>query len=116
MASAKDQVIKGDYLGPYCCSDFNNYLYINFKETKIPITKETVQDYEVISEERSKSATSAVLRAGMGAVLLGPAGLSAGVTAKNKGIYLIAIEFKSGKRSIIEIGQKYYKIFIKGMF
>lgn len=52
----------------------------------------------------------------MGAVLLGPAGLLAGVTAKNKGIYLIAIEFKSGKRSLIEIGQKYYKIFIKGMF
>lgn len=116
MASAKDQVIKGDYLGALCGSFLEDYMYISLNGNRIPLTKETVQHYEVLSEETSKSGTSAMLRAGTGAILLGPIGLFAGFTAKKKGIYLIAVEFKDGKRSLMEIGQKNYKKFIKGMF
>ncbi len=116
MASAQDRVIKGDYAGAYCISLFSDYLYLNVNGAEIPLTKETIQSYEVVDESISKSATSAVLRAGVGALLLGPVGLLAGVTAKQKGIYLILIIFKDGKQSLIEISKKSYNKFIRSMF
>ena len=76
----------------------------------------TVESYEVLDSEFSKSGTSAVLRAGVGAMFLGPVGLLAGVTAKKKGVYTIIIHFKDGKNSLVEISQKTYKKLLEAMF
>lgn len=43
-------------------------------------------------------------------------GLAAGLTAKRKGIYMVAIEFYDGKKSLIEINEKAYKNLIRDMF
>ena len=59
---------------------------------------------------------SAVGRAAVGTFLLGPVGLLAGVTAKRKGIYTIALEYHKGGKSLIEIDEKRYKLLIKKMF
>ena len=45
------------------------------------MNKYNVEMYEVLSEEKIKSGTSAILRGGMGAMLLGPVGLLAGLSA-----------------------------------
>ena len=111
-------VIAGDYqdkfvniiLGKLCISNadiFNKDIVLN---------KDTVSQYDIVDEESRKSAASAVGRAAVGAVLLGPVGLLAGVAAKRKGIYTIAIQFHNGKKSLIEIDEKRYKIFLKEMF
>ena len=115
MASARNKVIKGDYcdLPVYANSNSVNIGVFNVLQK---INKTTVESYEVITEEQKKSGTSAVLRAGVGAVLLGGAGLLAGLSAKNKGIYVVAIQFKDGKRSLIEIDEKIYKKLIEVMF
>lgn len=78
--------------------------------------KTNVKDYEVIDESTKKSGSSAVLRGALGAAVLGPFGLLAGLSAKNKGVHLIAIEFTDGKRCLIEIDEKLYKIFRMSMF
>jgi len=36
--------------------------------------------------------------------------------AKNKGIHVIAIEFTDGKKSLVEINEKFYKTLIQTMF
>lgn len=118
MASAKNCVLSGDYKGAYCGLDWvasSPHVYIS-SNGNIPLTKTTVSNYCVVDEEQHKSATSGILRAGAGALLLGPIGLAAGLSAKSKGIYTVAIEFKDGKKSLIEIDNKLYKQLIRDMF
>lgn len=107
---AKNQVIAGEYLHQYVGSD----LSIGIGNVKI--TKYRVAHYEVVDAESRKSASSAVGRAAVGAALLGPLGLVAGVTAKRKGIYTVSIEFTDGKKSLIEIDEKRYKRLITELY
>ena len=112
----KNKVLAGDYSGfGIITSGKELQLVTGFMKT-INLNKETVEKYELITEELRKSGTSAILRGAVGASVLGPVGLLAGKSAKNKGTYQIAIEFKDGKKSLIEIDEKGYKLFIKNNF
>lgn len=115
MSNAKNKVIAGDYANKKIIESFGNLKISSLTEERI-IDKTTVETYEVITDEIRKSGTSAILRGGLGAAVFGPAGLLAGVTAKNKGIYQIAIQFRDGKKSLIEIDEKLYKLLIKKCF
>lgn len=118
MASARDKVISGDYVGATCSlSSFDGHVVIKESGKKgILLTNISVKNYEIVDAEQRKSGTSGVLRAGAGALLLGPIGLAAGLTAKRNGIYTIALEFKNGKRSLIEVNEKIYKRLIQDIF
>jgi hypothetical protein len=119
MASARNEVIKGDYATWSVIKGYNSlYLHLIFNENSkdIYLNKNTVESYQVITEEQRKSGTSAVLRAGAGAFLFGGVGLLAGLSAKNKGTYLVAIQFKDGKQSLIEIDETRYKLLVQAMF
>ena len=37
-------------------------------------------------------------------------------SAKNKGVYTIAIQFKDGKRSLVEVDDKIYKAIVQNCF
>jgi hypothetical protein len=113
---AADKVIKGDYQNCLVSFAFGNISFIQGFSTKVHLSKQNISSYEVVDEKSQKSATSAVGRAAVGALLLGPIGLLAGVTAKSKGAYLIAIQFVDGKKSLIEVNEKIYKAFITMMF
>lgn len=80
------------------------------------LEKSMIESYEVITEDHRKSAVSGVARGAVGAALLGPIGLLAGLSAKNKGTYNIAIKFKDGKNSLLEVNDKIYKEIMKMMF
>lgn len=118
MASAQNKVIAGYLSGCKIHSHYNGlsvgsipgFEYIDI------INKKTIMNYETITEETLKSGTSAILRGAAGAAFLGPIGLLAGLSAKNKGIYTIAVEWKSEKKSLIEIDDKLYKQLVKTMF
>lgn len=70
----------------------------------------------MITDDQRKSAASGIARGAIGAALLGPVGLLAGLSAKNKGTYNVAIKFKDGKNSLVEIDDKVYKTLVKVMF
>lgn len=77
----------------------------------------TVESYELITDEHRKSAKSGIARGLVGGALLGPVGmLAGGMSAKSKGIYKIAIQFKDGKRSLLEVDDKIYKAIIQACF
>ena len=110
---AQNKVIAGDYIGKmagvslgqlYIATSFGKPMYLN---------KQNIEAYELITDEQRKSAASGVIRGAVGATLLGPVGLLA---AKNKGIYTVAIKFKDGKNSLLEVDDKFYKALIKTMF
>ena len=86
------------------------------KNRIVVLDKNTVGSYEVIGEESQTSATSAVARGALGAALLGPVGMAAALSAKKKGLYTVAIQFKDGKRSLLEIDDAIYKALVKILF
>lgn len=132
MASARNRVIAGAFDGKsvrykslldfhVTIPDIHSYssdasgLSI-YGDKGLELTKSNVELYESITEEKMKSGSSAIIRGAFGAAVLGPVGLLAGLTAKNKGIYIIAIEWKNGKKSLIEVDEKIYKKLITDLF
>lgn len=117
MANAKNMVIAGDYEGKAIAGSFGIVLISTGFTTSIQLNRETVESYEVMTDEHRKSAASGVARGLLGGALLGPVGmLAGGLSAKSKGIYQIALQFKDGKRSLIEVDDKIYKLIIKNCF
>lgn len=117
MAKAKNAVIAGEYEGKGVIGTVGIVqIVLGFNKTVV-INNETVETYELITDEHRKSASSGVTRGLVGGVLLGPVGmLAGGMSAKNKGIYQVAIQFKDGKKSLVEVDDKIYKAIIKSCF
>ncbi len=112
---ARNKVIAGEYEGSMVMGFVTPGIYAT-PSTPIELTKENVANYEVITEDHRKSATSGIARGLVGGALLGPVGLLAGLTAKTKGTHVIAIEFNDGNKSLIEIDEKLYKALIQRLF
>ncbi|MGE8080527.1 hypothetical protein [Peribacillus loiseleuriae] len=113
---AKNKVIAGDYDGKLITQAFG-IVTLSIGITKgILLDKTTVEEYEIIDEKSRKSATSAVGRAFVGGVILGPVGWLAGLSAKSKGTHTVAIQFKDGKKSLIEVNDKIYSALVKKLF
>ena len=89
---------------------------MNGKE-KIDLAKWTISNYNIISGDTRKSMSSSIIRGAVGGALFGGVGaLAGGLSAKNKTKYTIAVEFKNGGRSLIEIDDKIYTAFMSKMF
>lgn len=117
MAKAKNSVIAGDYIGKAVISTFGTVQIVTGMGKGTLISKTTVDSYELITDEHRKSAASGVARGLVGGALLGPVGmLAGGLSAKTKGIFQVAIQFKDGKRSLIEVDDKIYKAVIQSCF
>lgn len=117
MAKAKNKVIAGDYNGNMVGQSLGNPYISTGLIKSIGLNNSTIESYEIITDEHRKSAKSGIARGLVGGTLLGPVGmLAGGVSAKSKGIYQIALQFKDGKRSLVEIDDKIYKAIIKACF
>lgn len=116
MASAKNAVIAGDYEKCAIGAAAPKNIFILKGLKQIKLNHDMVESYEVMNAETSKSATSAVGRGLVGNFLLGPIGIAAALSAKNKGTYVVAIQFKDGKKSLIELDDKKYKILMAALF
>lgn len=113
---AKNIVIAGDYEGKdVTIFSGKASICIGFLEY-FGMDKTTVESYELVTEAQRKSASSAVTRGLVGGALLGPVGLLAGLSAKSKGVYQIVINFKDGKRSLLEVDDAIYKAIIQACF
>lgn len=111
-------VIAGDFLGSYIdnTSGNNGYLYIK-NRPEYTITKFNIKSYEILSGDARKSASSAITRGAIGAAFLGPVGLLASLSAKKKFSIKIALYWKDGKKSIIELkSEQQYQIFLNQFY
>lgn len=118
MAKAKNKVIAGDYNGKQVSGGgmIPAYVMLGMFKT-LNLDNNNVDSYELITDEHRKSAKSGVARGLVGGALLGPVGaLAGGLSAKSKGIYQIAVQFKDGKKSLLEVDDKIYKSIIKDCF
>ena len=113
---AKNMVIAGDYVGKSITNVSGVVQIFLDRQNYILLDKFSIDVYDVITEDTRKSAASGIARGAVGAALLGPVGMLAGLSAKNKSTVTIAIRFKDGKNSLIEVDEKIYKSFVRGMF
>ena len=116
--SAKNKVIAGDYIGKQVLGGGVAQAGISIGFVKqLYLNKTTVESYEVISDEHQKSAASGAVKGIVGGALLGGVGMIAGaMSAKEKGVYTVAIQFKDGKKSLLEVDEKLYKAIIQACF
>lgn len=105
---AKNKVIAGDYVRYTVSSEFKS-ISINYGLKSIRLDGNSVACYTLVTEDIRKSAMSGIIRGYIGSAFLGKAGLLAGLSAKNVGIYLVAVQFKDGKNSLLELDEKLYK-------
>ena len=120
MSSARNKVIAGDYEGktvmPPGWGIKHPSISASFTKT-IALNKKEVASYELVTDEHRKSAASGVARGLVGGALLGPVGLLAGaMSAKNRSIYLVTVQFKDGRKSLLEIDDDIYKALVKSCF
>jgi hypothetical protein len=113
---AKNKVISGDYLNKFIILKGSRVCISRGIFNLLDINKTNVVDYEVVDQESRKSAASAVGRGLAGGLLLGPVGVLAGLSAKNKGTHIIAVQFWDGKKSLLEVDDNRYKAIIKNLF
>ena len=116
MASAKNKVIAGDYENKHVALSGGKAIIMLGMFKNITLDKSTVEAYEVVDETSRKSASSAVGRAAVGGLLFGPIGLAAGLSAKSKGTHTVAIQFKDGCGSLLEVDDKIYKAIVTKVF
>lgn len=116
MARARNKVILGDYEGKLVGS-FGNSAYIIIKlGQNLDLNRQSVANLVPLDDDSQISIPSAATRGLIGELLLGPIGLVAAATAKRHGIHIVGIEFKDGKRSVLEIDDKIYKALVTSCF
>lgn len=108
------KVIAGDYEG-------NTIMTVGKKATidlslfkSIELNGDTIESMEIVTE-KNFDAMSGVLRGFVGGAILGPAGLLAGLSAR-KGTRTVVINFKDGKRSLVQLKDKDYQNIYKNCF
>lgn len=114
---AKNKVIAGEYEGKIVdCAAGKPYIIVKFMKS-LYLDKTNVESYEQISDDHNKSMSSGIARGIVGGALFGVAGaVAGGMSAKTKGIYQISIQFKDGKKSLLEVDDRIYKAIVQSCF
>lgn len=116
MARARNKVIAGDFKGKLVGGSFGE-AFISLTMTKfLCLNKETVGSLTPLDDDSQISVASAAMRGLVGELVLGPIGLVAAATAKRNGIHVVGIEFKDGKRSVVEVDDKRYRSVVQACF
>ena len=110
-----NRIIAGDYKGSVSVNFGKPVLVFPMFKT-MKINKDTVEEYEVLDERSKTSSTSALGRATLGALILGPVGLAAALGAKSKNTYYVALRFKDDKKCLLEVDGDVYKAIMKALF
>lgn len=109
-------VIAGDYKNTFVSVPAFGGITIGPGLKPKKINKKTVESYEVLNETLQTSSASAIGRATLGSLLLGPAGASAALGARKRGMHWVAIQFKDGKRSLLEVNDKVFRAITIALF
>ena len=120
MIFNKNKVVAGDYVGRKVSAPSlfgNKHPSISISGGSVELNSSTVASYELITDEHRKSAISGALRGFIGKYILGNVGMLAGVmSGKNRCTYMVAVNFITGERSLLEIDEKIYKALIRSCF
>ena len=107
-----NKVIAGDYAGQGIMKSWKTVQITLPMFKMVTINKDNV----VLNETARTSSASAVGRATLGSLFLGPVGAAAALGAKQKGAYWVAVQFKDGKRSLLEVDDNLFRAITIALF
>lgn len=116
-AKARNRVIEGEYKGKAVgYTSLRFYIMLGIFKS-IDLTTENVESYQLVDEQTfSAGAGEGLARGLVGGAIAGGIGALAGVmTAPENDIYAVIINFKDGKKSLIEMDGKYYSVLKKNL-
>ena len=118
---AKNKVIAGDYVKYRVKAGWNTIVFqpplLSRHDKIINIDSTTVQSYQLVNSEYRNSAVSGFIRGLIGKYFFGLLGMLVGIfSSRSRGVYTVSLNFHDGKRSLIEIGDRQYKVLIKSVF
>lgn len=114
---ARNRVIEGEYKGKAVgYTSLRFYIMLGIFKS-LDLNTDNVESYQLIDEQSFKAGVGeSALRGLVGGAVAGGAGALAGVmTAHENDIYVVLINFKDGKKSLIEIDGKYYNVLKKNL-
>ncbi len=109
---ARNLVIEGEYKGKGVgCSAGEIYIVPKIFKM-IQLNCESVESYQLVDEKTfSAGAGTSLARGIIGNAIAGNAGALAGIaSAPQNDVYIVLINFKDGKKSLIEIDGKHFEI------
>lgn len=116
MPAASNKVIAGDYKGKLIGGSFGE-AFVALSLTKLLyLNRETVESLTPLDDDSQISVASAAMRGLVGELLLGPIGLVAAATARRNGVHIVGVEFKDGKRCVVEVDDKRYRYMLQSCF
>ena len=113
-----DCVIGGDYKGCSVGFTIKGKVYINYKKRfqkaeKIFMDQTTVEAYQIIDKNEKTKFGSGMMRSAIGGAMFGVAGAIAGAnSAKKKTSYMVEVQFKDGKHSVLELSANVFRFLI----
>lgn len=113
---AKNWVLEGDYKHKAVVMQGGKAVLNVGLLKNLKLDSSTIEQIEVVDEDSQKSMGSAVARGAVGSLLLGPIGVVAAATAKTKVVHVVAVQFKDGKRSLLELDDTRFKAIKLAMF
>ena len=110
-----NRVIAGDYKDKIIQAPIGHpiLIYLGYGKS-VAIDKSTVSRHELAGQQ-SKTGFSAG-KAVLGVAAFGDVGALAGVNGKQKNTYQVAIYFRDGKKSLLEVDEKCYKALTAELF
>ena len=116
MAVARNSAISGNYKGVLTVGFTCVKLHYGFFKS-VRLNRDTVERLETVTGDQQKSTVSAFTRGAVGGLLLGPARILAGsLSAKTNSIYRVAVYFRDGKRSLLEVDGNLYSTLMRFCF
>ena len=113
---AKGKVVAGDYCG-YDVIAYNNKCFFMLHLKRIRVDKSIVSKYELVNDVQNHSYWKTLGKGAVGGMLFGTVGMLVGVASNStKTTYLLSIEFKDGKKSLIEIESDEYKSILCALY
>lgn len=106
---ATSKVINGEYKDWGVKQTLRGQVVVQWLSKKIILDDTTVESYEVLDKAEGKASLGKTV--GLGAVF-GVAGAIAGANSKKDGKTTVKINWKDGKKSVIEFDPQTYKAFL----
>ena len=107
-------VLEGEYKGKKIKKGSFLEIITEGENSKISINKSNVQAYDILDETDKK--TYSVWKGMWGNMIVPFLGWAAGIGGKKKEVYLVYINWRGGKKSLICIEKVWKEALIRGMF
>lgn len=113
---SKSKVIAGDYKNYDVVAYGGRCYFMNWLQ-KIKVDKAVVSRYELVSDIDKHPFWGTLVKGAISRAIFGTLGAASAISSSmNKKVYIISIEFKNGRRSLIEVPDTDYVNVLRAIY